>query len=322
MFLFPALNFLLALVFVYLLLSVVVSNLNELRVSIRNIRGKRLYLAIDEVFDDSRLNKNYAYLLYIHPFVNRMKQTQKRKPSYLSASIFAQALIDIIGDNSVVVNFQPTDEDNTRLFMVENRKNDMFERFKIGVEKLNYSNLKILLRLFVDNSTDLYSLQRAIEQWYNDYMDRVTGWYKRSMQLWLFSIGLLVAVGLNVDTIYLTRQLWQNESMRIRISQGAMEYIEKKTGLSQTPPAAEIDYTYQQIQALQLPIGWNATEPFSISSLSKQIIQTGGSVQKIIGWLLTGFIVSFGAPFWFDILKRFVNVRNEGIRPLTSTANT
>ena len=29
-----------------------------------------------------------------------------------------------------------------------------------------------------------------------------------------------------------------------------------------------------------------------------------------LGWLLTAFAVSFGAPFWFDLLNRFMVVRS------------
>lgn len=33
------------------------------------------------------------------------------------------------------------------------------------------------------------------------------------------------------------------------------------------------------------------------------------------GWLLTAFALMLGAPFWFDTLCRFVNIRNVGIKP-------
>jgi hypothetical protein len=34
-----------------------------------------------------------------------------------------------------------------------------------------------------------------------------------------------------------------------------------------------------------------------------------------LGWLLTAAALSIGAPFWFDLLCRFVNIRNLGIKP-------
>jgi len=32
----------------------------------------------------------------------------------------------------------------------------------------------------------------------------------------------------------------------------------------------------------------------------------------ILGWLITAFAVSLGAPFWFDLLNKFVNIRASG----------
>jgi hypothetical protein len=36
---------------------------------------------------------------------------------------------------------------------------------------------------------------------------------------------------------------------------------------------------------------------------------------KAIGLAMTAFAVSFGAPFWFDLLGRIVNLRATGPKP-------
>lgn len=47
------------------------------------------------------------------------------------------------------------------------------------------------------------------------------------------------------------------------------------------------------------------------------------TIGKIIGgWLLTAFAMMLGAPFWFDTLCRFVNIRNIGIKPAKAAGNT
>lgn len=38
---------------------------------------------------------------------------------------------------------------------------------------------------------------------------------------------------------------------------------------------------------------------------------------RISGWLLTAMAISLGAPFWFDMLNKLVNVRNSGQKPPT-----
>ncbi|EFA73985.1 hypothetical protein CRD_00907 [Raphidiopsis brookii D9] len=32
----------------------------------------------------------------------------------------------------------------------------------------------------------------------------------------------------------------------------------------------------------------------------------------IMGWLVSGFAIAMGAPFWFDLLGKVMNVRNTG----------
>lgn len=41
-------------------------------------------------------------------------------------------------------------------------------------------------------------------------------------------------------------------------------------------------------------------------------------LRAIVGWFLTALAVSMGAPFWFDLLSKFLNVRGAGIRPATA----
>jgi len=47
-------------------------------------------------------------------------------------------------------------------------------------------------------------------------------------------------------------------------------------------------------------------------------LTTGGWIQRVLGWLLTMIAVSLGAPFWFDMLNKIINIRNAGTKPATS----
>ena len=35
---------------------------------------------------------------------------------------------------------------------------------------------------------------------------------------------------------------------------------------------------------------------------------------KVLGWLLTAWAITLGAPFWFDLLNRFIQIRSNGPR--------
>jgi hypothetical protein len=63
------------------------------------------------------------------------------------------------------------------------------------------------------------------------------------------------------------------------------------------------------------PIGWKGEvipDSFSIAYLLK----------KIAGWLIMAFALAFGAPFWFDLLGKLVNIRKSGLKPLTHNVKT
>ena len=52
---------------------------------------------------------------------------------------------------------------------------------------------------------------------------------------------------------------------------------------------------------LGLPIGWNLQDlPGSAT----------GWMTRVVGWILTAFAISLGAPFWFDVLNKIMVVRS------------
>jgi hypothetical protein len=43
---------------------------------------------------------------------------------------------------------------------------------------------------------------------------------------------------------------------------------------------------------------------------------------KLIGWLITAGATVLGAPFWFDTLKKLVNIRGTGVNPAEKPAES
>lgn len=56
-------------------------------------------------------------------------------------------------------------------------------------------------------ANDKAKFRGLMENWYEDQMDRVAGWYKRKLTFLTFIIGLVIACTFNVDTIRLTTDL-------------------------------------------------------------------------------------------------------------------
>jgi hypothetical protein len=65
---------------------------------------------------------------------------------------------------------------------------------------------------------------------------------------------------------------------------------------------------YSDVTGLGLPIGWSRDAPITDPRAFPRA--PGDWLLKLLGILLTGFAISQGAPFWFDLLNRFMVVRS------------
>ncbi|MDQ5845569.1 MAG: hypothetical protein M3539_09790 [Acidobacteriota bacterium] len=69
-----------------------------------------------------------------------------------------------------------------------------------------------------------------------------------------------------------------------------------------------------QIQALGLPIGWETPGDPKRTWPGLNFVQAGGWLDQIywhaLGWILTALALSLGAPFWFDLLNKFIVIRS------------
>lgn len=91
----------------------------------------------------------------------------------------------------------------------------------------------------------------------------------------------------------------------------------------------QISDQLSELAALHIPIGWhNGVPPLNIDTATKDsvTVKAGKWVKKrsnravelswyVIGLAITAFSISAGAPFWFDMLLKLVNVRRSGKKP-------
>jgi hypothetical protein len=73
-------------------------------------------------------------------------------------------------------------------------------------------------------------------------------------------------------------------------------------------------YLASKIQGLGLNFGYSGNGFWENVCLALKMIWNN-PVNTIFGWILTTAALSFGAPFWFDILVKLVNVRNVMKKP-------
>jgi hypothetical protein len=70
-----------------------------------------------------------------------------------------------------------------------------------------------------------------------------------------------------------------------------------------------LQYLQENLAGLGLPIGWTFPPQATIGQIFSTIGHTVGS-WAFLGWVLTAAALSFGAPFWFELLLKVVNIRN------------
>ena len=188
--------------------------------------------------------------------------------------------------------------------------------------------------------TNLAKARRNLEAWFDDSMDRVSGAFKRSAQTMALLIGLALALILNVDSIDLTLYLWREPSVRQALAENAamFELPEQEV---EANPAEALQNFRNQFVGLSLPVGWGITnfETQAISADNCRLFpgdeqsfgipiftstrclvppQSNNQMNlalKLGGIFLTALAARQGAPFWFDILKRVVNLRGTGANP-------
>ncbi len=188
--------------------------------------------------------------------------------------------------------------------------------------------------------------RKNVETWFDDSMARLSGWYKRKAQLTAFIIGLSLALLLNVDSILVATTLWREPTLRQQLVAQAEAYVQANPEQPITGEANEsvpLGKTVEELKAglegLRIPFGWETEAVFLEAGQTCQIIPVSknavwgmwsgdackqvtnapvdstGWWSKVIGILITAAAAAQGAPFWFDILKKLINVRSTGPKP-------
>jgi hypothetical protein len=255
------------LVVLYFILGAVCSHINELLAGLFGWRASHLEAGIRTLLADPDL----ATRVWQHPIIRSLAGRSGRDPSYVPAKIFAQVLFDELAP---VSGAPPT-----------------IATIHGAVGSLPDSGTKrSLVAILTDAQQDVTAARRGVEDWYNAAMDRVTGVYKRQIQVVTLALSLFVAVGLGVDTVAIAQSLWQEPALRAALASAG-----------QTAAASGLEDPLGTLTQFDLPLGWRAL-PETLN----------GWLLKIVGLALTTFAVSLGAPFWFDVLKKIGNPRLAG----------
>lgn len=297
------LDVIIGLIFVYLLLSILCTAANEWVAAMTKRRANTLQRGLTQLLAGQPLTGNAAAdgntlldAFYKHPLIRTMFNGE-HPPTYLSPRSFAAAVTDIISDAP----------DGPTAF------NDLLAKVNALPPGDVKTSLQALLR-HADN--DVNKARFAIEGWFNDAMDRVSGWYKRRTQLWTIIIAAVLTLVANADTIQITRKLWTDPVLRSAVVE------EAKVRAQKPRPTVSVEYENQD-DPTNPTVTRNEGNQLSNQErdlLGQLIGWHTGWRQNLnwftpLGWLLTVLAISMGAPFWFDMLNKIMNIRFAGKSP-------
>ena len=402
------------LIFVYLVVSLMVTAVTELIASWRRWRAKTLYLGIQNLLDKPGVQE-WADRLYDHPLIQSLSPlvtatgedatslwtrvtallNPKGGPSYIPSRTFVVALLDSVRDHArqavlaEVGKLAPADiaggtagaaaagqaidkllpgaagaslraefhdlfdkarTSGSTQADLQRLAGELFDRLTdaqsldLVESRLAGSRLgRVFSALLAESERDVEKLKVNMETWFDNSMERVSGWYKRKSQWVHLVLAAALTVGINVDSIQIVQNLSRDSALRDSLVAQAQTYAK------QNPPPTDANSpeSYQQLLArlndLNLPIGWwiaPATNPANAAAVDVQRraaeaghriapfvswgdLRSSASWNKLAqavgfhvwGWLLTAIAVSLGAPFWFDMLNKVINLRSSGKAP-------
>jgi hypothetical protein len=323
-------------ILIILIFSVVTYVVQELIAFNLQSRGKMLRDSITQLMSTTNSSSTWADGFFKHAEIASLRRQTDRLASYIPAGNFALAVMDMVAAKSPVA-----------------RTNNLFNDVRSGLTTFSGSegNLFVVVRNLADSSTDIIELQHKLEKWYNNYMDRVTGWYQSNTVKTIRVIAIVVTIGFNLNLIKITGDILHNSTLRgnlVGMAQGIADdpesitdlYTKKfedrkneiltqsiKTADSTSRKDSLIDvaahqYTQEKIAALQslvgdlsktkLPLGWHGLPVFTHRTTEENFEK---GLVTLAGWLITAGCISMGAPFWFNLLMQLVNVRRAGIKP-------
>lgn len=300
------------LLFVFLLLSLLCSAIGEYIEAKVNNRAKYLRRGIALLLNDSDgSGQDLAKQLYEHGLVRPLFRDGSKLPSYIPSRTFTLALWNI-ASNAAAADTAGTPQAGVT--------NDLKKIRAVVSTHVPNKELKAALLTLIDEANgDVEKARANIEEWYDAMMDRVAGWYKRTMSVVLLALGFVVAAAVNVDTIAIARTLAQDSALRTSIVAAAQQRMATPPPAPAGAPAdaeardALATENLQEARAavddLGLPLGW-VTSTDDPDDPRRVPAGAGEWLLKILGLALTGFAVSQGAPFWFDVLNKFMVIRS------------
>jgi len=279
-----AISVVIGLVVIYLLYSLLTSIVGEILSGWMQIRALMLRTAIERMLNDGyyeaaeieppsfwknlfllerpEFKSSVAGKFYEYPSIKYLSRTEAEKPglfkhtypSYISAETFALTVINMLAEKGI---------GKTKIEQVA---------FALKVNSLHIQpeTLKHIGILLDDACQDFEAFKAGLMRWFEETMDRTTGWYKKRFTRILFWLGFVIALTYNVDSIRIAKILANDKEARAQLVTMGVELTKDssrykdfiKGSRDSIRPKAVLDSGYSKITNdisnanLILGLGW------------------------------------------------------------------
>ena len=174
---------------------------------------------------------------------------------------------------------------------------------------------------------DVSRFRTSVEQWYDDHMDRVSGWYKRHVAKITLVAGAIIVILLNLNALTIGRTLYTENAVSAAVSAVAAKAAPASCSSRTSQDClADLEGQLSAAAAAGLPVGWGTvracTQPGARCNWLDQrgIFSPYGNSGWQLVLVLVGFLIMIislvpGAQFWFGLLSKLGSLRATGPKP-------
>jgi hypothetical protein len=321
-----------SMIFLYLMLSAASSAIQEIIANFFRWRAKTLEQGIAGLFGSSQFKDEFYKLPLVESLCSpNARGNLTHRPSYIAPATFALAVLDLAAKKGIslpggAAPAVPADP--------------------------AFAKPTALLSSLLLGAKDVEDQRKRLEGWFNDSMDRVSGWYKRTSNAWLWIIGGVLCLLMNADSISLAKVFWNDPALRAATVTAATEHVKnaaKEEQPKSTSPGNAASATgdsmlkglsdvKKDLTQINVPLGWcwksGGDQKKCFPNLGSSAVTANAEATdprmimpsdepnpilwlflKFVGITLTALAISQGAPFWFDLLQKAVNLRFSGYAP-------
>ncbi len=341
-----ALEIVIGLIFVYFLLSILASIVQEIFANFTSLRGKLLLKSAASMLElDSKEAQKALTDMFKNSKVYQKYLTKGffggKLPAYLSPTQFVTVVKDMLENNASSeagagersLDAPSAGGGNGGIDLSGVKDKDL----RGHLETLQAQMALNTRDITDDFRQEINKAEQAIATYFDEMMSLTSSWYKRNVQYIIVTIGFLIAVAFDADTFAIYRSLSQNSSARQEVLQIATDFVASDSyskyqspgvnpdSASQEEISANLDSLKGQLNMLiqedlegaatPLGLGWKESDYKGVSVWDWLL--------KLLGWAVTALAISQGAPFWFDLLKLLTRSGGQGgQQPVTIKVET